>query len=375
MNKVPFFTSLSDHLKFMTVSNLKSRKGPNIVQALSKVHSIYTAHGFTPKLVIMDGEFAPHEPEINKLGMHLNMTAANEHVPKIEQQIHVIKERVCCIQHTLPFKILPLLMLIKMINHSVLWLNAFPPKGRVLEMISPRMIVIGVPFDYNKHCKWAFGTYGQMSEEPKPSNTQVGQSLGAICLGPKGNLQGSYKFLNLRTSKMISHHDFTPLPMPQEVIDHVNRLRALDKQPELLTFFDQLGRDVSDLQMHDPSTAGVHSMDDDNFDNLENDPIAADDEVPYAEYPDEPGEEDPDEDPDGNDVEDPDPDEEPYGGFNDFDDPFDNDLDPFEGEVIDLEPEPNIKVEMVSEEKDLEEEEVAPVAAPRHSSWQKKKPV
>ena len=126
--------------------------------------------------------------------------------------------------------------------------------------------------------------------------------------------------------------------------------------------------------MHDPSTAGVHSADDDNMDNLENDPIAADDEVPYAEYPDEPGEEDPDEDLDGNDIEDPDPDEDPYGGFNDFDDPFDNDLDPFEGEVIDLEPEPNIKVEMVSEEEDLEEEEVAPVAAPRCSSWQKKKP-
>ena len=40
--------------------------------------------------------------------------------------------------------------------------------------------------------------------------------------------------------------------------------------------------------MHDPSTAGVHGMGDNNMDNLENDPIAADDEVPYAEYPDEP---------------------------------------------------------------------------------------
>ena len=102
-------------------------------------------------------------------------------------------------------------MLIKMINHSVLWLNAFPPKGGVSEMISPRMIVIGIPFDYNKHCKWAFGTYGQMSEEPKPSNTQVRRSLGAICLGPKGNLQGSYKFLNLQTSKMILHVMILPL--------------------------------------------------------------------------------------------------------------------------------------------------------------------
>ena len=84
MNKVPFFTSMSDHLKFTTVLNLKSCKGPDIIQALSKVHGIYTACGFQPKLIIMDGEFAPHEPEKNTLGMHLNMTAASKHVPKIE---------------------------------------------------------------------------------------------------------------------------------------------------------------------------------------------------------------------------------------------------------------------------------------------------
>ena len=99
-----------------------------------------------------------------------------------------------------------------------------------------------------------------------------------------------------------------------------------------------------------------------------------DDEVPYVQYPDEPGEEDPDEDLDGDNVKDSNPDKELYGGFNDFEDPFDNDLDPFKGEVIDLEPELTIKVKMVLEQEDFEEEEVAPVAAPRHSSWQKKKP-
>jgi hypothetical protein len=66
------------------VSKLKNHKGLEIVQALSKVHGIYTAHGFTPKLAVMDVKFAPHELEINKLGMHLNMMAARKHVPKIE---------------------------------------------------------------------------------------------------------------------------------------------------------------------------------------------------------------------------------------------------------------------------------------------------
>ena len=84
MNNVPFFTTLSNHLKFMTVSNLKSCKGPDIVQALSKVHGLYTAHGFTLKLTVMDGKFTPPELKINKLGMHVNTMAASKHVPKIE---------------------------------------------------------------------------------------------------------------------------------------------------------------------------------------------------------------------------------------------------------------------------------------------------
>ena len=46
----------------------------------------------------------------------------------------------------------------------------------------------------------------------------------------------------------------------------------MDKQLELLTFFDQLGRDIGDLQMHDPSTTGVHDADDETLENLNNDP-------------------------------------------------------------------------------------------------------
>ena len=68
----------------MTVLNLKNCKGPEIVQALSKVCGLHTAHGFTLKLAVMDGKFAPHELEINKLSICLNMMAASKHIPKIE---------------------------------------------------------------------------------------------------------------------------------------------------------------------------------------------------------------------------------------------------------------------------------------------------
>jgi hypothetical protein len=117
--------------------------------------------------------------------------------------------------------------------------------------------------------------------------------------------------------------------MPQEVIDQVNKLGVMDKQLEQLIFFDWLGRDIGNLQMHDPSTAGVHDVDDETLKNLNNDPITVDDEVLYAVYPDEPGDDDPDDDPNGDNIKDPNPDVEPDDDFGDFNDRFDSDLDPF----------------------------------------------
>ena len=119
-----------------------------------------------------------------------------------------------------------------------MWLNAFSPKGGISETISPQTIMMGMRFDFKKHCQLPFGTYVQAHEEPLPSNTQQARMVGAICLGPTGNLQGSYKFLNLQMGKQIICHKWTPLPMPQEVIDHVNALGKADGQPDLLTFFD-----------------------------------------------------------------------------------------------------------------------------------------
>ena len=72
--------------------------------------------------------------------------------------------------------------------------------------------------------------------------------MGAICLGPSGNLQGGYKFMNLRTGKKITRRRWMALPMPQEVIDRVNKLGETDGQPSLLTFYDRHGNPVGDSE-------------------------------------------------------------------------------------------------------------------------------
>ena len=106
-------------------------------------------------------------------------------------------------------------MITDMIYNCVLWINAFPPKGGVSASIIPRTLITGVKFDYNCHCKLEFGAYAQVHEENLPTNSQQARTLGVICLEPSGNLQGGYKFMNLRTGKKLTRRRLTALPMTQ----------------------------------------------------------------------------------------------------------------------------------------------------------------
>jgi hypothetical protein len=73
----------------------------------------------------MDREFDCLRDDIPEL--KLNTTATSEHVPDIERQIRVIKERMRAIKSTLPFKRLPAHVVIEMMQYAVLWLNGPPP--------------------------------------------------------------------------------------------------------------------------------------------------------------------------------------------------------------------------------------------------------
>ena len=145
----------------------------------------------------MDGEFVPMKTALLKMSVSLNKASVLEHMPEIERQHRVIKEQARACFHSLPFKMIPKIMILEMIYNCVLWINAFPPKGGVSASISPRTSLTGFNFDYNCRCKLVFGAYAQVREDNLLTNSQQARTMGAICLGPSGKLQGGYKFMNL----------------------------------------------------------------------------------------------------------------------------------------------------------------------------------
>jgi hypothetical protein len=209
-------------------------------------------------------------PEVN-----LNTTAASEHVPDVEGQIRVIKERSRAIRSMLPFKAIPGRIIIELVYYDAFWLNVFPPSSGVSALYSPRTIMTGTALDFAKHCKLPFGAYAEAHEEYPQTNTMAPRTRGVICLGPTGNFQGSYKMVCHQTRRKLTRKQFQELPMPDSIIKRIEAIAAKEKQENVLVFSNRNEEPLQDDDtINDDVTAGVgtHNDDDDKTSNNNNPP-------------------------------------------------------------------------------------------------------
>jgi hypothetical protein len=80
----------------------------------------------------------------------------------------------------------------------------------------------GQEIDYNKHVRLEFGEYVQTHEEH--DNAMTDRTLGMICLGLTGNEHGTHWFMCVASGARITRTQWTPLPMPKEVIQRVSKI-------------------------------------------------------------------------------------------------------------------------------------------------------
>ncbi len=95
-------------------------------------------------------------------------------------------------------------MVIELLHFCVMWMNLFPVRSGVSDKWSPHELVSRHKLDAKLHCRAPFRLYCEVHVDPENTNTMDPRTKWAICLGPKGNLQGSYKFLSLATGKKVT---------------------------------------------------------------------------------------------------------------------------------------------------------------------------
>jgi Reverse transcriptase (RNA-dependent DNA polymerase) len=278
VNGIPFFITITRHIRFGTIEAIPNRKQATLLKAIHHVAAIYQRAGFRLRFMLMDNEFKCLDPALTAMGVTFNDVACGEHVPEIERYNRTVKERMRAALNSLPFTKLPSRLVIELASREVFWLNSFPAVNGISATLSPSTIVTGRTINYGRHCKFDFCEYVQTHEEH--DNSMAPRTVGALALRPTGNIQGNYYFFSLSSSRLINRKSATPLPMPREVIDRVHSLARRDKANPGLVFLDRNQLPFADDSADSDDDDGDDDDDDDDYndDDDDNDPYIPDDD-------------------------------------------------------------------------------------------------
>jgi hypothetical protein len=113
---------------FTTVTHLINHIMSEVWAAMHKIYQMNMLCGFHNVEIAGDGELACIADQVASLPTNpvLDLAAASQNVGLIEHNICFLKEKTRSICHSLPFECIPALMLVRMVLHSVQFMNSFP---------------------------------------------------------------------------------------------------------------------------------------------------------------------------------------------------------------------------------------------------------
>ena len=155
---------------------------------------------------------------VNLIACNMDTYAADSHVPRVENVISFVKERLRSIQSETPFDKYPKRLTIEMTRRVTVLINSFRRKSGVHAVMSPRQILFGKKF------KTLLCIMGELVLEYKvklDNKTHKPRAYHALYIGPNDASTGHSVF-KLATKKMLVTPRCKPIPMPNDVIEVIN---------------------------------------------------------------------------------------------------------------------------------------------------------
>ena len=231
---IPMLTAVDKTIRYRSIEPLEDRTTKALYSSLDEILRVYNKAGHTITSIHCDREFRRMmNPVSDELGVEMNYTNTDDHVPEAERNNRTIKERIRAVANSLPYRKMPKVMIRKLAQHCVKQLNMFPAKGGVSKYLSPYTIMHGKSLDYDKELKVPFGAYVQATKEAKPYNTPEPRTIAAICLGPTNNKQGGYDLMAVTTGRLITRARAIELPVTDLIIEAVEDLAEAQGIPTL----------------------------------------------------------------------------------------------------------------------------------------------
>ena len=158
VNGFVFFTMLGRDIRFGTAEHVPSQTAKQLAKSLKKIVKLYALGGFCPYCY-----YGQRIREDNpKVELDVNISAAREHVGKIERYHHTLKERCRCVLSDMrpigsdAYQYLHKQIVIRLVYFCVMTINAVPATNGISTRFAPGEIVTGRRLDL-KHLKAGFG--------------------------------------------------------------------------------------------------------------------------------------------------------------------------------------------------------------------------
>jgi Reverse transcriptase (RNA-dependent DNA polymerase) len=185
----------------------------------------YISKGFRIKRVTSDGEPAikAAKPDLEAIGVELNMLGHGSHTPHAESAIRHIKNKARSTLHSLLFSYPSKLVaaLIAFVVHT----SNMAPKVNAVGHFHAHTAFLGRVPNLARDTPFAFGTAGFLQRASSPSSNSAAQS-GDYCiwLGATHNLAGTHRCFNIDTLREITGDIFRPAPLTDGAIARLTQL-------------------------------------------------------------------------------------------------------------------------------------------------------
>lgn len=222
VNGLPFLICISLRLCLITTSYLPDRAKATLWSAVKSTLARYKEFGFNVVEFRCDGEetFSSIADDLRLCGTTFNATSKSEHEPVVERAVQTLKGTARSIINSLPYKLCGILV-VYLVYYATSCANMFPKRGSVAD-VSPRQLMMGRRINVSIEGRAPFGAFVHVHDDNAITNGMEPRTTPAILLGPMGNHQGGYRFLNLNTWKVIVRRNWTELPLPQDLIQSLN---------------------------------------------------------------------------------------------------------------------------------------------------------
>ena len=215
-----FLVTVSDPLNLTLQTAIDNESKQALGMGLQGQLMVLRSRGFEPTVVYVDPHRTFRAMQRDFPGVEIDVGGARDYVPKVDAKIRRLKEVYRAVKSGLPWQ-LPWSLVKDLVAYAVARIN-IQRTSALSENTAPRVAFTGMPVQYQKELRFAFGDYVEAHEGT--DNTARARSAACIALFPVGNSTGSWELFRIASRTKVRRTNMVKLVTSGLVIDAMNAI-------------------------------------------------------------------------------------------------------------------------------------------------------